>query len=406
MNYQEKYVRRNKMYGDGLREVVINTTKRRIESSFKDSESYYNVKYLPFNGNVGDEIDLDVQIVDKSDIRDEKLLTTFYDTPFTSGGIVDWKNDKWMVTLTDEMSDIYRRGAIRRCATSLKWIDDEGKLIEEWISFKMDSPANFGLEERKIILFPNERRQLMLRLNDDTRKINKNQRFILDGRAWSVMSIDRLSVDNIMYLVLDEDQNVLPDDNLELGVANYYSRLKNYSIRILNEKSQMKLGTPYQIIAELYDGDTKVDNASFGFRSSDELILVVDQNGQVTPQDIGFASVYIECKGLSLELKLEVVNDMNVQYLIIMETEPSMYINEIKTFSFHCEANGVSVALNTEFEVTARDGSSTDLATIQNRNGNSCSIKANKKMGYFLLKVWNVEHSIEKTYEIKVKSII
>lgn len=406
MSYQDKYIKRNKMYGDGLREVIINTTKRRIESSFKDSESYYSVKYLPFNGKTGEEIDLDAQIVDKSDIRDEKLLTTFYETPFTSGGIVDWKNDKWMVTLTDEMSDIYRRGAIRRCAAQIKWIDDDGRLIEEWVSFKMDLPANFGLEERKIVLFPNERRQLMLRLNDDTRKIVKDQRFILDGRAWNVMSLDRLSVDNIMYLVLDEDQKILPDDNLELGVANYYSRLKNYSIKVLNEKPRMKLGTSYQIIAELYDDDTKVDNASFSFRSSDESIVGVDQSGNVVSYDVGSASIFIECKGLSYELKLEVLHDMNVQYLLIMDTEPSMYINEIKTFSFHYEMNGVSVELDTKFQVTSKDGNVTELASIQSSEDNSCTIKANKKTGYFLLKAWNVDHSIEKTYEIKVKSII
>lgn len=406
MSYQDKYIKRNKMYGDGLREVFINTTKRRIESSFKDSESYYSVKYLPFNGKTGEEIDLHSQIVDKSDIRDEKLLTTFYETPFTSGGIVDWKNDKWMVTLTDEMSDIYRRGAIRRCASQLKWIDDDGQLIEEWVSFKMDSPANFGLEERKTILLPNERRQLMLRLNEDTRKIVKNQRFILDGRAWNVMSLDRLSVDNIMYLVLDEDINVLPDDNLELGVANYYSRLKNYSIKVLNKQAKIGLGTTYQIIAELYDNDVKVEGKTFTYRSSNDEVVSVDDNGLVTPHIKGVASIFVECVGKTYELNIEVINDLAVQYVLVMNTEPSMYVNETKKFSVHYEANGVQVELDTNFEVTTEDGDKTNLATIQNSTSNSCTVKANKKTGYYLLKVSNVEHSIEKTFKIKIKSII
>ncbi|MNR55307.1 hypothetical protein D3C85_1756460 [compost metagenome] len=49
-------------------------------------------------------------------------------------------------------------------------------------------------------------------LNDDTKTIGKDKRFIFDGRAWIVSSVDRISVDGLIYLTVDEDTLGAKDD--------------------------------------------------------------------------------------------------------------------------------------------------------------------------------------------------
>jgi hypothetical protein len=201
--------------GKTIKSTTTDNTRHFLRNGIVNSPSYFEVSI-----NESSPYLYGVQIVDDSNVRDQKLITCL-DHELKNGDIIDWQSSKWINILTDNMSDIYYRGSLRRCVGQLKWIDSNGLLKEKYFTFKSDSSTNFGVQDGRVMSLGNERRVLITPLDADTKKIVKDKRFIFDERAWKVSALDRISVGGLLILTLDEDEIDKSKDNLELGIADY-----------------------------------------------------------------------------------------------------------------------------------------------------------------------------------------
>lgn len=391
---------KTRISSNNIKSAMMNNTHRFLHSNFHNSPSFFEVTINSSPTPIG------VTIVDDSKVKEQKEIVAF-EYELKNGDIVDWLNEKWITILTDNMGDgLYYRSVMRRCVGQLKWLDNEGVIQSAYFTFKSDPATNFGVEDGRIISVGNERRTLIVDRNSTTAKFKKGNRFIFDGRAWRISALDTISVSDISIITVDEDEINSADDSLELGIANYISRLKKYSIRVLNQTDSIMIGESYQIIAHLYDGDKLVSNTALTFTSSNGTVATVDQNGLVIPITEGEAEIRISYGDISQIFVLNVKSNVVDNLSVVFESQPLIYVNQTKTFAVHFENNGQPYDDVAVFKLLNDDDSPTTLATIQSTESNRCVIKAGSKIGYVNLYVSNSNQAVSSSQRIQIKSII
>jgi hypothetical protein len=87
-------------------------------------------------------------------------------------------------------NEIYPKGKIELCNSSLKWKDDLGNVYEYKCIVKGES---FQEENDKKVITSDSQLIVLIQYNNDTKKIKPNQRFIFGEYAYDVVSIDSLS---------------------------------------------------------------------------------------------------------------------------------------------------------------------------------------------------------------------
>lgn len=400
MSYLDKYKIRDTMYGENLRDIYIQNNRRLLSATFKDSPNYYAV-------TINDSSDLiDVHIIDVSETKDHKIITYLYDTNLKRGDIVNWKNDKWILFYYDEFSEIYKRSRIAKCPSSLRWLNENGQIVEAWFTLKTDVSTILGIEEGRFLSLPQERRNIIISKNADTEKIIKGQRFIFDNRAWEVNSINGLN-DGLIELILEESQ-FSEYDNKELRIADYHNNLPSYSIYILNGNFiSIRQDEQLQIQVEVKNKDILIDNPLITYSVSDESIAMIDENGLLSPISLGQVEVIVQFENISAKATVNIVEVPQDNKTVEINGLDGIYINQSKSYSCTFKINGIPYEDVGIFYLTADDGiSPTSLATIQSQGNNTCTIKAGNKIGKLMLHVKNTDETVVGNKLIEVKSLI
>lgn len=221
MSYIDKYKNLSNAYGLDQRSTWIKITQLKIQDTFKNSPNYYQVtRYAPSSPSTATT--LDVWVIDKSDTKDYKEIQAYPSQTINYGDIVSWQNDNWLVLQVDNMGDVYERGYMQKCLSSLKWLDSGGNVKEAYFTVSSQTQRGLGLQDGNVIILPNERRYIAVQNNADTLTVVKGQRFIFDnGRAWRCSSINTL-LTGLVEFELEETQFDSATDNLSLRIANYY----------------------------------------------------------------------------------------------------------------------------------------------------------------------------------------
>lgn len=312
-----------------------------------------------------------------------------------------------VIHFDSNVGDVYKRGRLYQCLDKLKWLDATGELRETWFTYRTTESGNLGIDNGKIISLGNETRQLIIQHNEFTDLFVKEQRFIFDRSAWKLSSIDRLS-DGLIYLVLQQDTYNSTTDNLELGVADYYGKVANYKVEILNrDVTAFKVGETLRLNVKVTNRDVPIE-AVVTYSSSDESIATIDKNGMITAIAKGSCVVGAEYKNVSDSIQLNVIEDVVNNYSAEITGDDFIKYNMIKTFTAIFRNNGTQQVDKSRFWITGLDGEVTMLATIteQNDTENTCKIKAGNKKGYILLHVENSSGLSEISKKIEIKSLL
>lgn len=246
----------------------INHAKRVMRKTFKESPSYFSVQ-------INDEECIDTWVVDDSNVRDQKLIICL-DYQLQNGDIINWQNENWINILTDNMSDIYYRGTLRRCNGTLYWQTSTGTTLSYHFTFKSDPATNFGVEDGRIMSLGNERRTLLINADEESKKVAKGKRFIFDSRAWKVTAIDSISVNGLLTLTVEESEIDSSKDNLELEIADYIPPTPlpvepepvGFSV-VIEGSDSIKKGMSQSYAAEVYANGVLVTNRSITWQLFD-----------------------------------------------------------------------------------------------------------------------------------------
>jgi len=403
------YKNRMLVYGSNQLDSIKKHNRQLFASSIKDAASYYKVCLIPTLIS-NEEIFEDALVNDNSNIRDEKMVTLSSESVYDSGYLVKYKNEYWLTVHFDNMQDIYKRGIIRKCYTTLKWQDEDGIIQEAWFSKKTDVSPNFGVGEGRVITLPDERRQIIVQSNVHTQKLRKFQRFIFDGRAWKILTSDD-TAEGIINIVLAEDQINPATDNVVLRVANYKNIV--YSLDIMtNDNTIVNLNQPFQLDIRAYKDDQSISINEINLSSSDEAIGNVNMNGLFTPLQVGIVDIIAEYKGIEKKISIEVTETYNANLSVYVEGNFQPYFeiknNQQKIYTAKVLSGVTIVDSPVEFELFSDDKiSSTTLASIIQFDSASCTIKNNKvSTGYVQLKVsLQDDPSIVNWYRIQMKPL-
>lgn len=225
MSVWDTYKSRLTVRGNTLREVRAEREREYLEGKLEASLSYH--------GAVIDGEERDVAIIN-SDNLNQKTIIARPGEQIYSGSLVEWADNRWLITEIDANTEIYTKGIMLQCNYLLKWIDD-GEIIKRWcvvadgtkyltgetISSYNDNGMSLG-DTRISVTLPRDKYTL---------RLSRENRFLIDDYDSTNVLAYRLTKPfklggvynghGAMTFVLTE-VNTEDDDNLELHIADYY----------------------------------------------------------------------------------------------------------------------------------------------------------------------------------------
>lgn len=224
MNPWDIYQARLNANGENRRSATLQRERRFLDSKLPTSLSYHQVAINGVNQNLA---------VINSDNLNIKTLCSIPGEDFPHGGIVDWMNNKWIITMKDANNELYTKGTMSQCNYLLKWVSDDGVIVERWCIVEDGTKyltGEYG-DNNFIITRGDSRISLTLPRDKDTIRLNRDNRFLIDDYGSPNVLAYRLSKpfklggsyngNGVLYFVLQEC-NTEDTDNFELHIANYY----------------------------------------------------------------------------------------------------------------------------------------------------------------------------------------
>jgi len=210
--------------GGDRRGVVLQREYRYLNSKLPASLSYHQ---LTINGEPRS------MAVINSDNLDRKTLCTLPGEDLPHGGLVEWMNNRWLIIERDANNEVYTRGVMRQCNYLLRWIADDGNIIERWCIAEDGTKYLTGeYGDNDFVLTRGDTRiSVTLPKDDYTIKLNRKNRFLIDDyKSPTVLAYEltkpfklggSYGEDGVVVFVMQEC-NTEDSDNLELHIANYY----------------------------------------------------------------------------------------------------------------------------------------------------------------------------------------
>lgn len=226
MSVWSSYQARLAAKGTTKREVRLNREKDYLTRKLKDTLSYHTVLVNNMERNMA---------IINSDNLNQKTLCSLPGEEFDSGSLVFWENNYWLVTQVDANNELYTKGTMLQCNHLLRWVADDGTIIERWCIVEDGTRYLTGevTAMYDIKLHTGDARiSITIPRDEYTVKLGRDRRFLIDDPDSETVLAYRLtkpfktgSVYNgkgVLVFVLTE-VNTEDDDNLDLRIADYYT---------------------------------------------------------------------------------------------------------------------------------------------------------------------------------------
>lgn len=255
--------------GATMRERNISRAKRDYIS---DSVSSPARKRVVING-----VPREVLIISTGSVH-KKTVLSMPDEQFHEGDYVVWQNKYWLITDMDMENEIQYRGSMMECNRTLRWQNKKGDIVERWCSYNEKADNSQGVSANEKIDSVKTTFTIYLPLDEETKKIRRYQRFIMDvdleepntyvvtNRNVISSVFDPGQKHGIISLVLSQDERSQDKDSLEFVIADYKEPAQsvigtNCEIKYDGDDPSIKAGGSYKVYtAVFYDGDGNVIN--------------------------------------------------------------------------------------------------------------------------------------------------
>ena len=85
-----------------------------------------------------------VAIINSDNLNEKKIFSLPGET-LRCGGLVEWMNNRWLITELDANTEVYTRAKLLQCNHLLKWVSADGVIHKQW------SVVEDGTKLRKIV---------------------------------------------------------------------------------------------------------------------------------------------------------------------------------------------------------------------------------------------------------------
>lgn len=347
--------------------------------------------------------------------REDRKIHCAVSSIIKRGSIVEGYNGGTWIVLTDiDTNQAYLSAKITRCNHLLKWIDNEGHVQQTCAIITNKTLYTLGTDKEKFMVVPDSKLSVIIPNNEHTKKLKRDDRFIVDGYGWVISNVDRVGTKGIINFLLGSSSTNSDNDNMELEIADYYTKLATYEISISNgDLIQLDTNNSLQLNT-IVRKNGEIIQAPILFESSDNTVAMVDSTGLIIPLTIGETIITAKLENnpdIFATTTIQITEIAQSNYTIDIIGNETLYINQSKTYTCQFKNNGINMVDNAIWELKADDGiSETALALIisQDISMNSCVIKANNKnlYGYIKLIARNEENTISNAIRIRIKSLI
>lgn len=219
--------------------LVVNGNTRR-ENALARTQGYINRKlssslsYQPITIN---NVSQKVSIVDTEELN-IKTICALPGESLLHGGIVDWEENKWLITEIDAHNEVYEKGTMQQCNHLLRWRDISGNIIEKWSIVEDGTKYLIGEKQEDIMSVGDARIAVTVPKDSDTVNLKRGNRFLIDDVDTSEVLAYQITKPNRLYNIFNnngifryilKEVNPTDNDNLELRVADYYQPPMNTS---------------------------------------------------------------------------------------------------------------------------------------------------------------------------------
>lgn len=208
-------------------------TKR--EATFRREASYITRKLpenLSYTDVTIDDVPQHVAVIN-SDNLNEKMIYSMPGEDLLHGGLVEWMDNRWLITEKDANTQLYARARMIQCNHLLKWVDDLDMIHEQWCIVEDGTKYLTGeYEDRNYIVTRGDSRiAVTIARNAYTAKLGREHRFLIDDPDTGFMLAYLLTKPLKMgwtynnrgvYKFVMQEVQTTEDDNVELGIADYY----------------------------------------------------------------------------------------------------------------------------------------------------------------------------------------
>ena len=152
---------------------------------------------------------------------------------FYEGDYMLWDDTYWLISDVDKDAEIRFKGTARQCNRQLRWQNADGEIVSRWCASDEKATNTQGLSYRTTVDKIKTVFTLFIPLDEETIKLRRYQRFIMDVdledpdtyviTSRNVISkvYDPESLHGVIMIVVSQDERNQEHDNLELQVADY-----------------------------------------------------------------------------------------------------------------------------------------------------------------------------------------
>lgn len=194
------------------------------------------LRYAQGNGTCFD-VDINGEtrsvLINSTNTMNKKTVCSMPDEQFYLGDLIIWNGTYWLITEIEVSDFTYFRGFMERCTDKLRWINENGEEIERWCVVDNMASNSEGITINKIINLPRMVLDVKVALDDETKKIRRGKRFLIDideDNPNAYITTNRNIVTDvyeedlshgICKLVLSQEQRNEDNDDKEKMIADY-----------------------------------------------------------------------------------------------------------------------------------------------------------------------------------------
>ena len=245
-----------------------------------------------------------IDVSNRAEYYQDKLLYTTF--KIQTGDCLLYQGQEWLVTSQVDQSSNCYQGRMRRTNYKIKMVVDgelcEYETIIEAISFSVTSTTIMTMLDGKL--------KVTLPATITSQRIVESQRFIIMGRAWKVIGVDRTRI-GLLELHVDKDLINPNTDDVANGIANQ-DQIAVWDIQIQDFNSQVLLGESSTYQAQVMKDGKVVTNRTLIWQVDNEQVLSV-LDGMVIGKQLGEATLTLSVEGspqISKAFVIEVVDKM------------------------------------------------------------------------------------------------
>lgn len=217
------------------------------------------------------------------------------------GQKVIYENKPYLIYQKSEPLSRISKSKIIKCNNKISFIDKtSGAIITEpiFVGFELSSTNNNVTKDATV---ENRRLVCLIQGNQYTSQFVENQRFLLSKKkAFKITQINDMNKDDIneeypsmITLYIEWSTGILPTDNLDLLIADYYDSI--YTLTINSNDLSLTNGSTGQLTSTVKLNDVVQSDIPLKWSTSDSTVVKVDGSGNYQVIGVSGSTAVITC---------------------------------------------------------------------------------------------------------------